>query len=311
MPLPRRNFIGYGRDYPKIAWPDGARIAISLVCNYEEGSELTPVNGDDGPEPEGDNFLAEGTARELRNESWMEYGSRVGVWRLLDVLERNNVKSTWFACGYALALNPAAGAAMVDGGHEAASHGYRWMPGAQNMSRADMELDVQNAVLSAFEACGERPQGWYSNRGLNPDTRQLLQEEGGFLYDCDAFDDDLPYFVSHVDSRKKWLVIPYNLACNDMKFWRAPGHSQPDDFYYQMKSTFDRLYREGQDHPQMMTVGLHFRFAGMPSKADALDRFIKYAKGFPDVWFARRIDIANWWYENYIDFPILEGPDDL
>lgn len=296
-----RDLVGYGKDYPRIAWPNGARIAISFVINFEEGSERSPLLGDPVADPTGEAFAVPAGQRRLINESLFEYGARVGFWRLVDIFDRYDVKITAFACGMALELNPEAAREITARGHEAASHGYRWAPGGFR-SREEERDYIRRAVEAGERTTGERPLGWFSV-GNTEHTRELLVEEGGFVYDCDSFADDLPYFVNV--KGKRWLVIPYDLVTNDGLFSRPPGYSEPMDFFYQLKAAFDWLYQEGATHPQMMSVGLHKRFAGRPARANALEEFIRYARSFPGVWFARRIDIARWWLEHYSYLPTL------
>ncbi len=296
-----RDLIGYGKDYPQISWRDGARIALSFVVNFEEGSERTPQNGDSIADPTGETFGVPAGQRSLINESLFEYGGRVGFWRLLDILGNHDIKATFFACGMALEMNPDAAREITANGHEPASHGYRWMP-SDFKSREEERQYILRAIDAGEKTTGERPLGWFS---VNPTehTRELLIEEGGFVYDCDSFADDLPYFVEV--GGQKALVIPYDLVNNDGPYSRPPGYSEPGDFFSQLKAAFDCLYEEGASHPKMMSVGLHMRLSGRPGRANALEEFIRYAKSFPDVWFARRIDIARWWLEHYSHLPTL------
>ena len=296
-----RDFVGYGKDYPKIAWPNKARIAISLVVNYEEGSERSLLYGDATGEPRGEGFFVPAGTRDMRTESIFAHGSRVGVWRLLDIFHRHDVKSTFFACALSLDRNRVVSREVTARGHEPSSHGYRYYP-SFGLSREEEREHIRKAVELTQEATGQRCVGWFS-RCPTIQTRELLIEEGGFLYDNDSFADDLPYFVSV--SGRKWPVLPYTLEINDMKYWFPPGYSDPDDFVLQMKAAFDCLYEEGETHPKMMTIGLHSRYSGKPSRTSAIDEFIRYAKGFPGVWFARRIDIAKWFVENYSHLPTL------
>ena len=299
-----RDFVGYGDEFPQIKWPGGARIAISLVINFEEGSELSPVLGDPLAEPTGEAFPDSPGQRRLINESLYEYGSRVGFWRLLEILDKNEVKATAFACGMALEVNPESAREITARGHEAACHGYRWAPASMDTIDEEREY-IRKSVEAGLRMTGERPLGYLSTTSSGY-TRELLLEEGGFVYDNDSFADDLPYFVNV--QGKKWLVLPYDIATNDMLFSHLPGYAQPDDFFFQLKEAFDCLYAEGATHPKMMSVGLHLRFAGRPGRGKALDEFIRHAKSFPGVWFARRIDIARWWLAEYGDLPALPRP---
>ena len=299
-----RDLIGYGAEFPQIKWPGGARIAINLVINFEEGSELNPLLGDPVAEPTGEAFPDALGQRRLINESLFEYGSRVGYWRLLEILDKNDVKATVSACGMALEMNPESAQEVTARGHEIASHGYRWAPASLDTKEDEREY-IRKAIDATLRTTGERPLGYHTTTSSGH-TRELLVEEGGFVYDTDSFADDLPYFVDV--QGKKWLVVPYDVTTNDMLFSHLPGYAQPEDFFFQLKEALDCLYEEGATHPQMMSVGLHLRFAGRPGRGKALDEFIRYAKSFPGVWFARRIDIARWWLEEYSDLPALPMP---
>ena len=294
--MPERDFVGYGPKPPKVEWPDGARIAISIVVNYEEGSEYSLLDGD--PQRESNSEVPSPIAldqRDLANESFFEYGSRVGVWRLLNVLEEKEVPATFYCCALALERNPYVGPEIVKQGHEVFGHGYRWEEYFKMDREAERE-SIHKAVESIERTTGVRPLGWYTRYGPSVNTRELVVEEGGFLYDCNSYSDDLPYYTE-VNGRK-WLVVPYSLEVNDTKFWRG-GMISPSDFLETMRNSFDRLYYEGATHPKMMSVGLHCRIAGRPARAVAVEQFLDYARGFPGVWFARRIDIARWWLERY------------
>ena len=294
--MTQRDFVGYGLNPPQVEWPNGARIAISVVVNYEEGSEYSTLDGDaqgesmgeaQSPVPQGD--------RDLANESFFEYGSRVGVWRIMDILDEYDVKATFYCCALALERNPQVGPEIVRRGHEVFGHGYRWEEYFK-MDRAAEREAIRKAVESITRTTGQRPLGWYTRYGPSVNTRELVVEEGGFLYDCNAYNDDLPYYTNV--NGKKWLVIPYSLEVNDTKFWRG-GMSNPSDFYETARNTFDQLYREGATHPKMMSVGLHCRIVGKPARAAALRQFLEYAKSKPGVLFTRRVDIARWWLEKY------------
>jgi peptidoglycan/xylan/chitin deacetylase (PgdA/CDA1 family) len=295
---PKRDLVGYNGRPPKVVWPNNARIAISLVVNYEEGSEAAVGDGD----PEGERGLGETVGalttpgrRDMGMESMYEYGSRAGFWRLLEVLDEHEVKATFFVCAVALERNRDAAKAITARGHEPCSHGYRW----EDVSRLpyDVERDhLYKAISSIEETTGQRPLGWYCRGAPSVHTRELVVEEGGFVYDSDAYNDDLPYWTEV--NGKRHLVIPYSLDANDMKF-SSGQFGSPRDFEEHLKYAFDRLYFEGATCPKMMSVGLHMRLVGRPARTQALVNFIKYAKSFPDVWFARRIEIARWWHEHY------------
>ena len=291
-----RDLIGYGPNPPVVEWPNGARIAISVVVNYEEGSEYSLLDGDATHEV--NNEVPSPVPldqRDLANESFFEYGSRVGVWRVLNILDEFSVPSTFFCCALALERNPHVGPELVRRGHEIFGHGYRWEEPFKMGEEEEREA-IRRTVESLQRTTGERPLGWFTRYAPSENTRRLVIEEGGFEYDSMAYNDDLPYYVE--SERGKWLVVPYSLEVNDTRFWRG-GMNSPDDFYQTMKNTFDLLYAEGVTHPKMMSVGLHCRIVGRPSRAAALRKFLSYATGFSDVWFARRIEIARWWREKY------------
>ncbi len=291
-----RDFIGYGANPPQVEWPNGARIAVSVVVNYEEGAEYSILDGDSQSESMGEvpSPVTPGE-RDLANESFYEYGSRAGVWRILRIFDQLNLKSTFYVCALALERNPDVGPAIVEGGHEVMGHGYRWEEYFKMDRDAEREA-IRKAVDSITKTTGQRPLGWYTRYGPSVNTRDLVVEEGGFLYDCNSYADDLPFYTS-VDG-KPWLVVPYSLEVNDVKYWRG-GMANPNDFYDAMRNTFDFLYEEGATHPKMMSIGLHCRIVGKPARAAVLKRFLEYATSLPDVWFARRIDIARWWLDKY------------
>ena len=291
-----RDFIGYGENPPDIVWPNKARIAISVVVNYEEGSEYSLLDGDTHHET--NNEVPSPVPldqRDLFNESFFEYGSRVGVWRLLNLFERYGVKTTFYCCAVALERNPEVARAIVERGHEVCGHGYRWQE-YHSMDR-DSELDsIRRTVESLERTTGVRPVGWFTRYGPSLNTRELVAGEQGFIYDSLSMNDDLPYFVRVNEA--PWLVIPYSFETNDARFWRG-GLVSVNDFFEYLKDTFDCLYEEGQSFPKMMSVGLHCRITGRPARSRAVQRFLEYASGFPDVWFARRDEIASHWLSNY------------
>ncbi|GEP55112.1 allantoinase PuuE [Reyranella soli] len=298
IPGPARDVVGYNGKPPKVTWPGGARIAISLVVNYEEGSELAVGDGDANPE----RVLSESAVRpwpagkrDLAMETMYEYGARVGFWRLMDIFDEHDVKSTFYVCAVALERNRKAARLIRERGHDVVCHGYRWED-VTLLSREQEREHIRLAVKSIEETTGERPLGWYCRYGPSVNTRELVVEEGGFVYDSDAYNDDLPYWTMVGD--KKHLVIPYSLVNNDSRF--GAGHfGPPEDFEEHLRYTFDRLYKEGATYPKMMSIGLHMRLAGHPARSEAVSKFIAYAKSFPDIWFAKRIDIARHWQENH------------
>ena len=289
----QRDFVGYGGNPPRVEWPDGARIAISLVVNVEEGSELSPYFGDDRQQP----FGTEGSARppgvrSLASETLWEYGARAGGWRLLRVLEQHGVKATFYVCGMALEQNPQFARAITDQGHDVVGHGYRWID-QWGMERDAERAYIHQAVESITVTTGRRPLGWFSRGGPSPNTREILKEEG-FLYDSEALNDDLPYYLQV--KGEPWLVIPYAFDSND-----SAGNTwhNAEDFFGYLKDSFDVLYEEGATYPKMLSIGLHTRVSGRPGRAAALARFLQYANGHPRVWFAGRDEIARWWWEKY------------
>ena len=292
-----RDLIGYGAQPPNAQWPGGARVALQFVLNYEEGGENSVLHGDAGSEA----FLSEiigapsFPARHMSMESIYEYGSRVGVWRILDVFRRYEMPLTVYGIAMALERHPAVVEAFLKNGHEIASHGWRWI------SYQDMPLDVerehmQKAIEIHTRITGERPLGWYTGR-TSPNTRQLVVEDGGFVYDADDYNDDLPWY----DTRyvKPQLIVPYTLDANDMRFATAQGFHSGDQFYTYLKDTFDTLYAEGKTTPRMMSVGLHCRLIGRPGRIASLERFMKYVRRKSRVWCTRRIDIARHWLTHH------------
>ena len=214
-----RNFVGYGPNVPKIQWPGNAQIAISFVVNYEEGSERSILDGDIHHESNGEvPSPVPPDQRDLFNESFFEYGSRVGVWRLLDILDKYGAKSTFFSCALAMERNPQVAKQVVERGHEICGHGYRWEE-YHSMDRDAEKEAIAKTIESLTQTCGERPLGWFTRYGASVNTRELIAEEGGFIYDSIAFNDDLPYFVNVKD--KPWLVLPYSMETNDARFWRG------------------------------------------------------------------------------------------
>ena len=289
-----RDLLGYGAHPPNPRWPGNARVAVQLVMNYEEGGEASILHGDSHAEC----YLHEvvGTpplqgARNLQIESVYEYGSRVGVWRLLRLFDELDVKVTVFAVAMALERNPAVAEALVAAGHEIASHGWRWID-YHGVPEEQERADMLRAIESIRRLTGQRPLGWYTGR-LSVNTRRLVVAEGGFLYDADAYNDDLPYWV--LESGRPHLVVPYTLDVNDMKFATAQGFNQGQDFFLYARDAFDALYAEGVSAPKMMSVGLHTRLIGRPGRIGALRQFLRHVRAHADVWICRRVDIARHW----------------
>ncbi|MGQ0675712.1 MAG: allantoinase PuuE [Rhodospirillales bacterium] len=293
-----RDMKGYGRDPPRANWPDGARVAVQFVLNYEEGGENSILHGDAASEA----FLSEIVGaqpllgqRHMNMESIYEYGSRVGVWRLLRLFEKRKLPLTVFAVGMALERNPGAAKAFVEGGHEVASHGWRWID-YQKIDEKIERAHIKRAVATIEKLTGQRPLGWYTGR-VSPNTRRLVAEEGGFLYDADSYADDMPYWVKIAG--KDQLIVPYTLDANDMRFATAQGFNSGDQFFAYLRDSFDLLYAEGQDRPKMMSVGLHCRLAGRPGRAAALARFLDHVQKHDKVWICRRVDIARHWRKEH------------
>ncbi|AEA26338.1 Chitin deacetylase [Pseudonocardia dioxanivorans CB1190] len=300
VPGPRRDLIGYGATPPAVEWPGGAKIAVSIVVNAEEGSEISWAAGDARNEGLGE--IPYGMPAEYRDlcvESIYEYGARAGVWRLLRLFEEYRVPTTFYAAAVAFEQNPELAKAVVGGGHEVCSHGWRWEE-PWVLSREEEREHMAAAIASFERTCGTRPVGWYCRYGPSVHTRELLVEEGGFLYDSDAYNDDLPYYVSVGDKRQ--LVVPYTMVYNDVKYAMPPGMASPTDFFDVCRRGFDELLREGRaGRPRMMSIGLHPRWAGQAGRTSALREFIEHAQRESDVWFATREQIARFWLENHPD----------
>jgi len=295
--MSERDLIGYGGHPPHPRWPSEARIAVQFVLNIEEGAESCILNGDAGPE----SYLHElpGRAprmgeRDLSVESMYEYGSRAGIWRVLELFGDRNLPLTAFATGRALELTPEIGHALSAAGHEVAGHGYRWLD--YNSIPEDEERRHIRLTLELIERiCGKCPVGWYTGR-VSPNTRQLLLEEGKLLYSSDAYNDDLPYWIS---STPPHLIIPYTLVNNDVRYLLPTGFSTGEDFFCLLKDAFDQLWLEGERQPKMMSVGLHSRISGHPARAKALARFLDYVQGHDAVWVCRREEIAWHWMSKH------------
>ncbi len=293
-----RDLVGYGRTPPDPQWPGGAHVAVQFVINYEEGGESSILDGD----PASENLLSEivGASawpgqRNLNMESIYEYGSRAGFWRLHRLFTGLKVPVTVYGVTLAMARNPEAVAAMREAGWEIASHGYRWLE-YKDFSESEERRHILEAVRLHTEICGERPYGMYQGKP-SVNTLRLVQEEGGFLYSSDNYSDDLPFWVEGVDG-KPFLIIPYTLDTNDMRFATPQGFNSGDQFFTYLKDAFDVLYQEGKDGAaKMMSVGLHCRLVGRPARVAALRRFVEYVKSHDRVWLPRRIEIARHWHE--------------
>jgi len=294
MPV-SRDFIGYGKALPKVHWPGGRRLALTFAVNYEAGSERSVAFGDQGPESFGE-FPAYGAPpkRDLAIESIFEYETRVAIWRILRVFEKYGVKTTFFATAKTLETNPEAAKEIVRLGHEICSHGYRWIEHFTLYIEEEREA-IRKAVETIERVTGKRPVGWYC-REPSENTIELLAQEGGFLYDSDVYNDDLPYYVKV--NNKNFLLIPYTPDANDFHYF-SNRFSNSNEFYEYLKDSFDMLYEESKKSPKLMNVGLHVRISGRPGRTVAVNRFLKYVKQKDGVWIARRVDIAKWWLEKH------------
>jgi allantoinase len=300
-----RDLAGYGRWSPHARWPGDARIAVQFVLNYEEGAESSVLHGDAASET----FLSEiigaapFPARHMSMESLYEYGSRAGLWRILRTFESRRLPLTVFAVAQALRRNQEAAAAFRELGHEVACHGLRWIS-YQQIEESVERADIAEAITTLTEICGSAPLGWYTGRD-SPNTRRLIVEHGGLLYDADSYADDLPYWSlvalgAGADARRvPHLIVPYALDTNDMRFATAQGFNSGTQFFEFLRDAFDALYREGDPDglnvPKMLSVGLHCRIVGRPARIGALERFLDHVLKHPHIWVCRRVDIARHW----------------
>ena len=295
-----RDMTGYGKESIHPNWPNKAKIAVQFVLNYEEGGENSILHGDDASET----FLSEiigakayQGARHMSMESLYEYGSRSGVWRILRLFEEFNIPITIFAVGLAIARNRQLADYLVDHNYDICAHGFRWID--YQFVEEEVERDhIKDCISILTEFLGKRPEGWYTGRN-SPNTRKLIIEEGGFLYDSDAYDDDLPYWANEFDTDSKHLIIPYTLDVNDMRFASPQGFNSGDQFFNYLKDSFDALYKEGETSPKMMSVGMHARILGRPGRIIAMRKFLEYISTFDNVWLCSRSEIADHWYKNF------------
>jgi allantoinase len=300
-PYPR-DLVGYGRNPPHPQWPGQARVALQFVLNYEEGGENAVLHGDGGSEQ----FLSEMfnppsfTERHMSMEGIYEYGSRVGVWRILREFEKRGLPLTVFGVGMALQRHPELTAAFVELGHEIACHGWRWIS-YQNLDEATEREHMRLGLDAIEKLTGNRPLGWYTGRD-SPQTRRLVADDGGLLYDSDYYGDDLPFWMKVKRSDGAVvprLVVPYTLDTNDMRFALPQGFAQAEDFFIYLRDSFDALYAEGdpngENAPKMMSIGMHCRLLGRPGRLVALQRFLDHVAKHDKVWVCRRVDIARHW----------------
>ncbi len=297
-----RDLVGYGRTPPFADWPDAARIAVQFVLNLEEGGENCVLHGDAGSEQ----FLSEiigaaaYPARHMSMESIYEYGSRVGAWRILREFEKRGLPLTVFGVAMAMQRNPELTNACLELGHEIASHGLRWIH-YQNTDIATEREHMQRAVALHTALTGAPPQGWYTGRD-SPNTRSLVAEHGGFLYDADYYGDDLPFWMQVEISdgtRVPHLIVPYTLDANDMRFATPQGFNTATQFFDYLRDSFDVLYAEGEQMPRMLSIGMHARLLGRPGRFIALQRFLDHIAAHERVWVCRRVDIARHWRQRH------------
>jgi putative urate catabolism protein len=295
-----RDLRGYGRNPPNPRWPRDARVAVQFVVNFEEGGENNILHGDGASEA----FLSDVLGakpwpgqRHPNIESMFEYGSRAGFWRLWRIFNARKLPVTVFGVAKALQRNPEVVAAMKEAGWDIASHSLRWVE-HKDMSEADEREEIANAIRVHTEATGARPLGWYTGRS-SINTVRLVMEAGGFLYSCDSYADDLPYWIKGPNAPH--LIIPYTLDANDMRFVNAQGFGGGDQFFTYLKDSFDVLYAEGETSPKMMSVGLHCRVVGRPGRAAALLRFLDYIGSHQKVWVPTRLQIAEHWHAHHMD----------
>jgi putative urate catabolism protein len=293
-PYPR-DLIGYGPNPPDPKWPNGARIALNIVLNYEEGSEYSVQDDDRSEVTLTEAPSSDVVGRDLAAESMFEYGSRVGFWRILRLLQERNLPTTIFGCALALERNPLAAEAIAKAGFDVCSHGWRWIKHYE-LDEATERDHIKRAVASLQKTIGERPLGWYCRYGPSVNTRRLVVEEGGFLYDSDTYNDELPYWTKV--GGKPHLVVPYSMTHNDSKYGKGAMNTS-DDFFTMCRDGFDMLYAEGKTQPKMMSVGLHMRLTGHPARATGLARFLDHVQKHEDVWVCRRLDIAQHWRRHH------------
>lgn len=297
-----RDLAGYGQTPPNAIWPGGARVALSFVLNIEEGSESHILDGDAASEHLNSDMICDPwpDQRNLNQESHYEYGSRVGVWRILDLFRARGLPLTAFAVAQALERVPAIAEQLVADGHEIAAHSWRWID-YRDMPEAEEAEHIRKTVAIIERLTGSRPDGWYTGR-VSPNTRKLILEHGGFLYDSDAYNDDLPYWIAHKGGDH--LVVPYAFDTNDMKFSSSPGFETGRDWLDYLCDSFDQFWEEGAQTPRLMSVGLHCRLAGRPGRLRALARFLDHVQAHDNVWITRRVDIARHWHETH---PLRNG----
>jgi len=294
---PKRDFVGYANNPPKVEWPNGARLAINFVMNYEEGSEPSIQDGEGFSETgltEAHGLNQAGNGRDLAAEGMFEYGSRVGFWRLQKLFEDRGLPLTIFGCALALERNPLAAEKIRNMGYDVCCHGWRWIKHYE-LAPAEEKIHIEKAIQSLIQTIGERPLGWYCRYGPSVNTRRLVVQEGGFLYDSDSYADELPFW--QVVEDKPHLVVPYSLTNNDGKYAGWMGTS--DQWFGFIKDAVDTLYEEGKHHPKMMSVGLHMRLIGHPARSAGLQRLLDYVSKKSGIWVTSRLSIAKHWHEQH------------
>ncbi|MFP2238460.1 allantoinase PuuE [Pseudescherichia vulneris] len=300
-----RDMAGYAGQPPHAQWPNGARLAVQFVLNFEEGGENHVLHGDSGSEQ----FLSDIIGapsfpeRHMSMDSLYEYGSRAGFWRIHQEFQKRGLPLTVFGVAMALARNPAIVEAIKAADYDVVSHGWRWIH-YQNVDMQTERQHMQQAIEILDALFDKKPLGWYTGRD-SPNTRRLVVEQGDFLYDSDYYGDDLPFWTI-VDS-KPHLIVPYTLDANDMRFATAQGFNTAEQFYTYLKDSFDVLYEEGETAPKMMSIGMHCRLLGRPGRFRALQRFLDYVQSHDDVWICRREDIARHWIEHHPWSPLHQG----
>jgi len=295
LDLPPRDFVGYGRHVPEVTWPGGARVAINIVLNYEEGAEYSLADGDGVNDAWGEyTYEVPPTVRDLGTESHFEFGSRVGAWRLARIFDRYGIDVTIGAAALALERNRDFADWIGESGNDVIGHGYRWTEDSRIPREQEREL-IERAVESIERTTGQRIRGWYVRSFPSVHTRSLLVENGGFLYDSDAMNDELPYWAPVGDGR--FLVVPYSKVTNDVKYFVPPYYARPADFFENLKLALDTMLRESAEGHggRMMTVGLHARWSGQAARSTAVADFIEYALQVDGAAFLRRVDIAEHW----------------
>jgi peptidoglycan/xylan/chitin deacetylase (PgdA/CDA1 family) len=296
QPSRARDLLGYAGSPPHPHWPGGARVAVSIVVNFEEGAEFSVTDGDTENEAV---YEIEQPVLGQPNpaiDSHFEYGSRAGWWRIMEVLEQHKAPVTVSSSGRAVERLPLLAQDAVRRGHEISAHGWRW-EGHADLGEAEERDRIARTVATIKNVTGLRPVGWHTRSPGSANTRRLLVEEGGFLYDSDAYNDDLPFFVEVAG--KRHLVLPYAFDTNDMQFFHTNRFSGASDFVSYVNDAFDCLHREGAHAPKMMSIGLHLRIIGRPGRIAALDKTLGHITDRGNAWIARRIDIANHWRSQF------------